>query len=154
MAHFLACKKTNDALNVVNLFLGKLFAYMAYLRALFEIGMSNSWATFDAPCVKFSTSHPQTDSQTEVTNRTLGNLLRCLSGDIPHQWDLNLAWEEFDLNNMTNQSTSKSPFEIVYTQVPHLTLDLAHLLVPVDLSAEATLMADRIKKSIKKSANT
>lgn len=48
---------------------------------------------------------------------------------------------------MTNRSTGKSPFEIVYTQVPRLTLDLANLPVPIDLSAEGTLMADGIQKT-------
>ena len=33
MTHFLACKKTNDALNVSNLFLGKLFVSIVYLKA-------------------------------------------------------------------------------------------------------------------------
>lgn len=47
---------------------------------------------------------------------------------------------------MTNRSISTFSFEIVYNQVPCLTLDIAHLHVSIDLSAKETLIADRIKK--------
>lgn len=36
-----------------------------------------------------SAFQPQTDGQSEVTNRVLGVYLRCLAGDHPHSW---LRW--------------------------------------------------------------
>ena len=65
--------------------------------------------------LKFSTAyHPQTDGQTEAVNKSLGNLLRCLMGDSPGNWDLVLPQAEFAYNNSTNRSTGMSPFEIVH----------------------------------------
>jgi len=46
--------------------------------------------------LKYSTiCHPQTDGQTEVTNRTLGTLLRALIKPHTKAWDLLLPHAEF-----------------------------------------------------------
>lgn len=144
MAYFLTCKKINDALNVANLFFREIVRlhgiptsivsnrggkFMSYLwRSL--------WRKFSTNLLFSSTSHSKTDGQTWVTNWTLENILWCLSGDKPRQWDLTLAQVEFTFNNMINCSTGKCPFEIVYTQVPRLTLDLVNLPICVDLSVK------------------
>ncbi|KAA0048519.1 RNA-directed DNA polymerase-like protein [Cucumis melo var. makuwa] len=93
-----------------------------------------------------TTAHPQTDDQTEVSNRTLGNLIRCLSGSKPTQWDLSLAQAKFAFNNMRNQSTNKCPFEIVYTKQPRLTFDLASLSTVIDINQEAENMAEKLEQ--------
>ena len=46
-------------------------------------------------------------------NRSLGNLLRCLVGDKPHNLELVLSLVEFPYNNYVNRSTRKTPFGIV-----------------------------------------
>ena len=64
--------------------------------------------------LKFSsTFHPQIDGKIEVVNRSLGNLLRCLVGNKPCNWEMVLAQAEFASNNSMNRSIGKTPFKIV-----------------------------------------
>ena len=46
-------------------------------------------------------------------NRSLGNLLRCLVGNKPSNWEMVLAQAEFACNNYVNSSARKPTFEIV-----------------------------------------
>jgi hypothetical protein len=74
-----------------------------------------------------STYHPQTNGQTEVVNKSLGNFLRSLVTKQDHQWDQILAQAEFAFNNSVNRSTRKSPFEIVYGIQPRGITELRYL---------------------------
>jgi hypothetical protein len=65
-----------------------------------------------------SAYHPQTDGQTEVVNRSLGDLLRSLVTKHHSQWDHILPWEEFAYNDSLNRSKGQSPFHIVYGMQP------------------------------------
>lgn len=47
---------------------------------------------------------------------------------------------------MQNRTTGKSPFEIVYTKLPPITIDLTNIPTNVDVSVEDEQMADRIVK--------
>ena len=79
-----------------------------------------------------SVFHPQTDGQIEVVNHSLGNLLRCIVGEKPKQWDLALTQVDLALgekpkqwdNNSVNRSTGKSPFQVVYGHNPQGVLNL------------------------------
>uniref|UniRef100_A0A6N2MUI5 Integrase catalytic domain-containing protein n=1 Tax=Salix viminalis TaxID=40686 RepID=A0A6N2MUI5_SALVM len=97
--------------------------------------------------LQFSSSHhPQTDGQTEVVNRSLGNLLRSLVGSNIRQWDLILAQAEFAYNRSTSQTTGTSPFEVVYGQNPHGPLDLVPLPITHHFSGDAADQAKCIQK--------
>ncbi|KAE8694063.1 putative Quercetin 3-O-methyltransferase 1 [Hibiscus syriacus] len=100
MAHFVACRKTMDADRIAHLYFKEILNFN-------------------------SAYHPQTDGQTEVVNRSLGNLLSCLAGTKPKQWDLALPLAEFAYNRSKNRTTGLRPFEIVYGQNPSGVLDLA-----------------------------
>jgi len=65
--------------------------------------------------LKFNTTcHPQTDGQTEVTNRTFGTLLRALVKKNIQQWDELLSHAEFAFNRAPSKATGLSPFHVVY----------------------------------------
>ncbi|GJW86264.1 putative reverse transcriptase domain-containing protein, partial [Tanacetum coccineum] len=76
-----------------------------------------------------SAYHPQTDGQTEVVNRSLSNLLRCLVGDHVKAWDQKLCQAEFAYNHDVNRSIGFSPFQVVYSAQLRGRLDLMSLPV-------------------------
>ena len=96
--------------------------------------------------LKFSTTcHPQTDGQTEVTNRTLGTLLRVLVKKSIKAWDELLPHAEFAFNRAPSKATGLSPFQVVYGQNPRTPLDLTSLPTPTKFSWEAEKRAKEIQ---------
>ncbi|KAI0495130.1 hypothetical protein KFK09_025277 [Dendrobium nobile] len=133
MSHFIACKKTFDAQNVARLFFREIVRLHGVPRSLtsdrdvkfISHFWQELWKRFKTQVQLSSSYHPQTDGQTEVVNRTLGNLLRCLVQEQPKIWDDVLCQAEFAFNSMANRSTGMSPFNIVYTKAPNTVLDIA-----------------------------
>jgi len=75
--------------------------------------------------LKYSTTcPPETDGQTEVTNRTLGVLLRTLIKSNLKSWDKLLGHAEFSYNKTPSKTTGMSPFKVVYRIEPRSPLDL------------------------------
>lgn len=69
--------------------------------------------------LSFSSSyHPQTDGQTEVTNRTIAMYLRCLIGECLRIWVDCLPWTEYCYNTSFHSALQTSPFRVVYGRDP------------------------------------
>ena len=62
--------------------------------------------------------HPQSDGQTERTNRTLEEVLRHYVGPTQEDWDLKLPCAEFAINNAMKRATGHSPFYLNYGRHP------------------------------------
>ncbi|GJU09507.1 putative CCCH-type zinc finger family protein [Tanacetum coccineum] len=94
----------------------------------FVLGLPRTQRGVDSVFVVVDISaHPPTDGQTEVVNRTLSNLIRCICGDQPKQWDYALPQAEFTFNSATHNSIRRSPFSVVYQKLPRHVVDLVKL---------------------------
>lgn len=152
MAHFIPCKKTTDALQVASLFFREI--YLLHGLPLSIVSDPDSrflghfwrslWKQLGTSLDMSSAYHPQTDGQTEVTNRSLGNLLRCLVGDAITKWDTKLPQAEFAHNHSLNRSLGFCPFEVVYGVIPRGQVDFSHLPDRTRLHGDASTFVDSI----------
>ncbi|GJW38288.1 reverse transcriptase domain-containing protein [Tanacetum coccineum] len=104
------------------------------------------WKRLGAKLHFSSSHHPQTDGQTEVTNRSLRSLLRCLVGDKPKQWDVVLSQAEFAYNRSNHSSTCRSPFFVMYGRNPFTPLDMAPMVGDGSVSVEGDERARQIQE--------
>ena len=84
-----------------------------------------------------SAYHPQIDGQTEVVNRALGDLLRCLTGEHVKSWDQKFCQAEFSHYHTVSRSMGFSPFQVIYSIVPRGLLDLILLLSRTQVNRKA-----------------
>ncbi|MFS7906594.1 putative nucleotidyltransferase, Ribonuclease H [Helianthus anomalus] len=153
MAHFVACHTTYDAVQIANLYFKEVVRLHGVPRTMVsDIDvkfLSHFWLTLWRKLgtkLKVSTSsHPQTDGQTEVTNQTLGSLLRALITTNLKQWEDLFPRAEFAYNRAPNKTTVISPFMAVYGLNPSTPLDLAVLDTSTKFSQEASDLAADIK---------
>ena len=96
--------------------------------------------------LKFNSAHHlQTDGKIKVVNRSLGNLLRCLVGDKPKEWDLILPQEKISYNNFVNRSTSRYLFQIMYRSSPTAASKLRKMEQGERTSADAEDFLEHVK---------
>ncbi|KAD6118682.1 hypothetical protein E3N88_09953 [Mikania micrantha] len=153
MAHFVSCHTTYDAVQIANLYFREIVRLHGVPKSMVSDRdvkfLSHFWITLWrklGTTLKFSTSsHPQTDGQTEVTNRTLGSILRSLVQANQKKWEELLPQAEFAYNRAPSKSTGISPFMVVYGINPHTPLDLTVLDTSTKFSHEASEFAANIK---------
>jgi len=147
MAHFIASHKTDDAFNVANLFFREVVRLHGVPRTIvsdrdvkfLSYFWKTLWGKLGTKLLFSTSSHPQTDGQTEVTNRTLGTLLRAVIKTNLKSWEDALPHVEFAYNRTVHSSTKITPFECVYGLNPLTPLDLK----PLPMKERADFDADK-----------
>lgn len=154
MAHFIPCFCTSDASHIAELF----FREIVHLHGVPSKVVSDQgvkfmghfwhtlWKKLGTKLLYSNTAHPQTDGQTEVVNRSLGNLLRCIVGDHVKTWYLVLPQAEFAYNNSVDRTTKRTPFEVAYGYKPQLVLDLVELPENLQISGDAKNFAEHVQR--------
>jgi hypothetical protein len=118
MAHFIPTIKDVNALEVAQLFFDEIWCrHGLSLDIVSDRDTKFTSAVWQRLCKlwpmaqSMSTGfHPQTDGQTERTNRTLEQILRCYVSPTMDNWDTLLKPAEFAFNNAPSASTGYSPF--------------------------------------------
>lgn len=92
-------------------------------------------------------NHPQTDGQTERSNRTVEEMLRAYVNPFHTDWDEHLTAVEFAYNDSVQASTGFSPFFLSHGQNPRTPLSLlASEDKPTDTNARA--FAERMRRNL------
>lgn len=119
LVHFAPCKKSITAKQMAHLLVCEVIRQHGWPKAI----VSDRDPCFDADFwravlqgsgtqLRLSTpSNPQTDGQTERSNRTLLQMLRAFCVPAKDgEWEFQLPWLEFAYNNAEQSSTGYSPF--------------------------------------------
>lgn len=152
MVHFIPCKKTTDAVQVATLFFREIYRLHGLPSSIVSDRDSrflghfwrSLWKLLNTSLDMSSAYHPQSDGQTEVVNRSLGNLLRCQVGEAIRTWDSRLPQAEFAHNRAVNRSSGLSPFQVIYGILPRAPVDLSSLPDLTRIHGDASAFVDSI----------
>ena len=130
MVHYAPCTTTVDAPTLARIF----FREVVRLHGVPEIIISDRdprftshfwtalWKELGTKLKMSTSSHPQTDGQTENANRTLENMLRSYVNYHQDDWDERLTAAEIAVNNSNHSSTGFTPYYLNSGQHPRLPL--------------------------------
>lgn len=126
MVHFAPTVTEVDAPGVARIFFDSVFRLHGLPTTIVSDRdprfTSNFWrCLFNLTGTKLGMStayHPETDGQSERTNRTLEDMLRAYVNNKHDDWDLHLTAAEFAYNDAMQASTKHTPFYLNYGQHP------------------------------------
>ena len=132
MAHFLPCKSDITGPQVAELFVNRVWVLHGLPSSIVTDRGPNFVNEWNATLLKLigtkhcktSAYHPESDGQTERTNRVLGEMLRHYVGQQYDDYDTYLPMVEFAHNNAHSSATGSTPFFIVYGKHPNHPMDL------------------------------
>jgi hypothetical protein len=104
------------------------------------------WGKLDTQLLYSMTCHPQTDSQTEVVNRTISMLLCAVLKKNLKMWEESLPHVEFVYNRAVHSTKFFSPFQIVYGFNPASSINLFPLPVQEHVNIDTIKCADLVKQ--------
>jgi hypothetical protein len=104
------------------------------------------WKKIGMKLLFSSSYHPQTDGQTEVLNKSLGDLLRSLVTEHHNQWDNIFPHAELAYNDSLNRSTGQSLFQVVYGMQPRGVSELRDSEQTATRSASGEDFAEAMKE--------
>ena len=125
-AHFIPVKTTYTIGQFAEMFYKEVFRHHGMPRKIISdrdpLWISNFWRHLCRKIgarIAMSTPHsPQTDGQTERTNRTLEEMIRCFVENKHKNWDKFLVAAEFAYNNTVHSAHGYTPFYLDMGQHP------------------------------------
>lgn len=107
------------------------------------------WASLGTSLTMSTAYHPQTDGQTENSNKTLETILRSVVNFEQTDWDLHLTAAELAVNNSKNATTGYTPFFLAYGREARMPLDAAIApLFGANSNAAATAALSRWEEAL------
>ncbi|SGZ27952.1 BQ5605_C026g10227 [Microbotryum silenes-dioicae] len=128
-ARLIPCRTTDDATTIADRFFKGWHRHFGMPQVLVsdhnKLFTSEFWranmAQLGTKLATLTAFHPQTDGQSERTNRTVIQVLQTMVNRWQNDWSKHLATVEFVINSSMNRLTGKTPFEVVLGFTPELT---------------------------------
>ncbi|CEG41667.1 retrotransposon nucleocapsid protein [Plasmopara halstedii] len=131
-AKFIATQTTDSAEDIANVFMKSYVKDHGLPKTILSDRDSKFTSKFwQAVITAMGTQHilssafrPQTDGQTERTNRFIGDYLRGVINPAQNDWDEFLHWAEFAYNRRVHATIGMSPFEADLGYIPYMPDDV------------------------------